>query len=282
MDAEIRTITQALGWATRILAAASPSARLDAEVLLAHTLGWSRARLLAEGAAPLAPEHGRRFAALVARRAALEPVAYLVGAREFYGLPLEVTPDVLVPRPETELLVEAALERARGRAGLRIADIGTGSGAIAVALAAHLPAARIDAVDLSPAALAVAARNAARHGVAARVRLLQGDLLAPLEQPVDLLVSNPPYTLLAEIDEGVRRHEPHLALDGGPDGLALYRRLLAQAPPLLRPGGALLLEIGAAQGPAVSALARQHFPAAQVRVAQDLAGLDRIVTIDLT
>jgi release factor glutamine methyltransferase len=281
MDAEIRTIAQALGWAARTLAASSPTARLDAEVLLAHALGWSRARLLAEGAAPLEPERRRAFAALVARRAELEPVAYLVGAREFYGLALEVTPDVLVPRPETELLVEAALERARGRGALRIADIGTGSGAIAVALAHRLPQALLDAVDLSPAALAVAARNAARHGVAARVRLLQGDLLAPLEQPVDLLVSNPPYTVLAEIDEGVRRHEPHLALDGGPDGLALYRRLLAAAPPLVRPGGAVLLEIGATQGPAVAALARQLFPAAQIRVEQDLAGLDRVVTIDL-
>jgi len=281
MDAEIRTIAQALGWAARALAASSPTARLDAEVLLAHTQGWSRARLLAEGAAPLEPELGRAFAALVARRAELEPVAYLVGAREFYGLALEVTPDVLVPRPETELLVEAALERARGRGALRIADIGTGSGAIAVALAHCLPQALVDAVDLSPAALAVAGRNAARHGLAARVRLLQGDLLAPLGQPVDLLVSNPPYTVLAEIDEGVRRHEPRLALDGGPDGLAIYRRLLAAAPPLVYPGGAVLLEIGATQGPAVAALARRLFPAAQIRVEQDLAGLDRVVTIDL-
>ncbi|GAB4204166.1 MAG: peptide chain release factor N(5)-glutamine methyltransferase [Roseiflexaceae bacterium] len=274
------TVARALAWAGSTLAGSSPSARLDAELLLAHTLGWSRARVLAEGRIELDPAQQARFAALVDRRAALEPVAYLVGQREFYGLDFEVTPAVLVPRPETELLVERALEFARNLpAGAQIADIGAGSGAIAVALAVHLPQARISAVDLSAEALAVAGRNAARHGVAGRVRLLQGDLLAPLDSPVDLLVSNPPYTVLAEIDEGVRRHEPHLALDGGPDGLELYRRLLAAAPPLLRPGGAVLLEIGATQAETVSALARQHFPDARVTVEQDLAGHDRVVII---
>lgn len=274
------TVAQALAWASSTLAGSSPSARLDAELLLAHTLGWSRARVLAEGRSELDVAQQARFAALIERRAALEPVAYLVGQREFYGLVFEVTPAVLVPRPETELLVERALEQARRLPPeAEIADIGAGSGAIAVALAVHLPQARISAVDLSPEALVVAARNAARHGVADRVRLLQGDLLVPLEGPVDLLVSNPPYTVLSEIDEGVRRHEPHLALDGGPDGLDLYRRLLAAAPPLLRPAGALLLEIGATQAEAVVALARLYFPHARVTVEQDLAGRDRVVTI---
>ncbi|HEU4327586.1 MAG TPA: peptide chain release factor N(5)-glutamine methyltransferase [Roseiflexaceae bacterium] len=274
------TVARALVWASSTLAGSSPSARLDAELLLAHTLGWSRARVLAEGRIALDAAQQARFAALVERRAALEPVAYLIGQREFYGLVFEVTPAVLVPRPETELLVERALELARTLPpDALIADIGAGSGAIAVALAVHLPQARISAVDLSPEALAVAGRNAARHGVAGRVRLLQGDLLGPLDAPVDLLVSNPPYTVLAEIDEGVRRHEPHLALDGGPDGLDLYRRLLAAAPPLLRPGGAALLEIGATQAEAVSALARLHFPHARVTVEQDLAGRDRVITI---
>ena len=280
MTDESPSVARALAWASSALAGSSPSARLDAELLLAHTLGWSRARVLAEGRVELDPAQQARFAALVARRAALEPVAYLVGQREFYGLVFEVTPAVLVPRPETELLVERALDQARSLPpDAQIADIGAGSGAIAVALAVHLPQARISAVDLSPEALAVAGRNAARHGVAGRVRLLQGDLLAPLDAPVDLLVSNPPYTVLAEIDEGVRRHEPHLALDGGLDGLGLYRRLLAAAPPLLRPGGVVLLEIGATQAEAVSALARMHFPHARVTVEQDLAGRDRVVTI---
>lgn len=290
------TIAEALAAATERLRAASPTARLDAELLMAHALGWRRARLLAEGRAAF-PDHAHEpFERLLARRADLEPVAYLVGHREFYGLDFLVDRRVLVPRPETELLVELALaaaderpttnDRMRTQAGpsvfgpssLIIADIGTGSGCIAVALAANLPAARVYAVDISADALDVARANAERHGVAGRVMLLRGDLLAPLHEPVDLLISNPPYTLLEQIDEGVRRHEPHLALDGGADGLELYRRLLRGAPGRLRPGGAVLLEIGAEQGPAVAALARQAFPEAEVRVHRDLAGRDRVVT----
>jgi release factor glutamine methyltransferase len=200
---------------------------------------------------------------------------------------------VLVPRPETELLVELAIALARRmtsderevvgerhRSSLTVADVGTGSGAIAVALALHLPQARVVAIDISGDALAVAQRNLERYGVAERVQLAQGDLLGPLNEPVRLLVCNPPYTILAEIDEGVRRYEPHRALDGGPDGLDVYRRLLAQAPDKLLPGGVVALEIGATQGLAVSELARQHFPAAQVSVHKDLASLDRVITID--
>jgi release factor glutamine methyltransferase len=203
-----------------------------------------------------------------------------VGHKEFYGLEFAVDRRVLVPRPETELLVELALAAVHQiGAPLRIADIGTGSGAIAVALAAHLPAAQIDAVDISAAALAVAEANVARHGLAGRVRLLQGDLLAPLDGLYDVIVSNPPYTILAEVEPNVLAHEPHLALEGGPDGADLYRRLLADAPAHLRPGGALLCEIGAWQGEIVASLARAAFPAAQVRVHQDLAGHDRVVSV---
>lgn len=295
------TIGAALAWAAGLLRQAGATPRLDAELLLAHVLGWPRARLLAEGRQPLAADQLAAFGLLVERRRALEPVAYLTGHKEFFGRDFLVDRRVLVPRPETELLVELALERtrtknqepgtARHQSGsgsrfsvlgspLLIADIGTGSGCIAITLALELPAAELLAVDLSPGALAVARANAERHGVAGRVRLLQGDLLAPLETPVDLLVSNPPYTVLATIDENVRRHEPHLALDGGPDGLALYRRLLAGAPARLRPGGSLLLEIGANQGAAVAALARAAFPASQVAVQRDLAGLDRVLTVD--
>ena len=146
--------------------------------------------------------------------------------------------------------------------------------------ACHLPGAQLIAVDISPGALALARLNAERHGVAGRIAFRQGDLLAPLDAPVDLLVSNPPYTVLDEIDPGVRRYEPHLALDGGSDGLDLYRRLLAAAPGALRLGGAVLLEIGAMQGAAVAELARQAFPQAQVAIHRDLAGHDRVVVAD--
>lgn len=275
------TVAELLRDATARLSATSPTPRLDAELLLAHALGWPRARLVAERAHAPAPEQAAAFAAMVARRAALEPVAYIVGHREFYGLDLLVTPATLVPRPETELLVELALEEARrrgaGPSALTVADIGTGTGAIAIALAAHLPSAVVYATDLSAAALAVAARNVERHGLGGRVRLLHGDLLAPLPEPVDLLVSNPPYTILAEVEPNVRAHEPRLALDGGPDGAAIYRRLLASARERLRPGGAVLLEIGAWQGELVAGLVREALPSLAVTVHQDLAGLDRVV-----
>jgi release factor glutamine methyltransferase len=301
MSESFSSIDQALAWGAAQLRSASATARLDAELLLAHVLGWSRARLLAEGRTPLDDRLQAHFRALIARRAALEPVAYLVGRREFYGMDFLVDRHVLVPRPETELLVELAIAAARrttnderrinepidahlssfvlGRSSLKIADIGTGSGAIAVAVAAHIPGALVYATDISPEALYVAQQNVERHGLSERVVLREGDLLEALPEPVDLLLSNPPYTILSETDEGVRRHEPGLALDGGADGLAFYRRLLDAAPAKLRPGGAILLEIGATQGAAVVGLARAAFPAARIVVHQDLAGLDRVVEI---
>ena len=272
------TLADAIVWAVETLRDASETPRLDAEVLLAHTLGWSRARVLSRLQETISDEMLQQFRTLILRRAAREPVAYLVGRKEFYGLEFVVDRRVLVPRPETETLVDAALEWAKQRPGpLVIADIGTGSGCIAVALAVHLPQAHIYAIDLSSDALAVARQNVMRHHVDASVTLLTGDLLAPLPQPVDLLVSNPPYTVLDEVDPGVRTHEPRLALDGGSDGLAVYRRLFAAAPSALRPGGALMLEIGATQARAVVDLARQAFPEAVIRVRQDLAGRDRVV-----
>jgi release factor glutamine methyltransferase len=281
-----RTIAEELVEATARLRDTSATPRLDAEILLAYVLGWSRVQLLAASRDPLPRDANRSFDALVARRANLEPVAYLVGQREFFGLTFAVDRRVLVPRPETELLVELALKIASERLPsstdpLTIADVGTGSGAIAVALAVHLPEARIIATDRSPDALDVARANAERHGILGRVMFAVGDLLAPLAEPVDLLVSNPPYTVLANIDEGVRRHEPHLALDGGSDGLDLYRRLLAQAPAKLRPGGIILLEIGAHQGQAVQSLAQQAFPHANISVHTDLAGHNRVIRVTI-
>lgn len=273
------TIQELLRAAAARLSATSTTPRLDAELLLAHALGWPRARLLAERGHTPAAAQAAALEAMLGRRATGEPVAYLVGRKEFYGLDLAVTPATLVPRPETELLVEIALGEARERWGgrLTIADVGTGTGAIALALAANLPAATVYAVDLSAAALAVARRNVEAHGLAGRVRLLHGDLLAPLPGPVDMIVSNPPYTILAEVEPAVRAHEPALALDGGPDGAAVYRRLAAAAPARLRPGGAVLLEIGAWQGELVAGMLRAALPAAAVAVHKDLAGHDRVV-----
>jgi release factor glutamine methyltransferase len=273
------TVATALTHATNRLRSSSPTARLDAEVLLAHALGWSRVQVLAALRDPLDQPAVAEFEQLVDRRLNLEPVAYLIGHREFYGLDMLVTPAVLVPRPETELLVELALQYTRLYSAPRIADIGTGSGCIAIALAVHCPTAQIIAVDLSPAALVVAQANCERHHVNEQIELLVGDLLQPVGQPVDLIVSNPPYTLLNEIDEGVRRHEPHLALDGGADGLDLYRRLLADAPAKLSPGGMLLCEIGATQGAAVLALAHAVFPQATCHIHRDLANHDRVLVI---
>lgn len=265
--------------ATARLAASSTTARLDAELLLAHVLGCSRARLLAELQEQVRPEQAHRFAELVARRTSGEPVAYLVGRREFYGLDLLVDARALVPRPETELLVEQALQVAADLpANCRIADIGTGSGAIAIALASKLPAARIYATDLSAVALELARLNVARHGMQERVQLLQGDLTAPLPEDVDMIVSNPPYTIISDIDANVRRYEPHLALDGGSDGLAVYRRLIGAAAGRLRPGGAILLEIGSGQAAAVLELLRQAMPTAQLALYHDLAGHERVVS----
>ncbi|MFQ3631627.1 peptide chain release factor N(5)-glutamine methyltransferase [Roseiflexus sp.] len=281
-DAQV-TLAQALAWSVEALRDVSDTSRLDAEILLAHALGWSRVRVLSSLRETIPDETLQTFRALVQRRAAREPVAYLIGRKEFYGLEFIVDRRVLVPRPETETLVTAALEWARQRSAphdtLLIADIGTGSGCIAVALAVHLPNALVYAIDLSADALAVARQNIELHSVASRVTLLCGDLLAPLPEPVDLLVSNPPYTVIDDIDAGVRLHEPHLALDGGNDGLAVYRRLLAASPQALRPDGALLLEIGAMQAEAVTDLVRQAFPTAAVRVLPDLAGRNRVVAV---
>jgi release factor glutamine methyltransferase len=218
------------------------------------------------------------YQTLIHHRAANYPLPYLTGHAEFYGLDFEVTPEVLIPRPETETLVDLALARRPAA----IVDVGTGSGCVAVALAVHLPEATVCAIDISPAALAVAQRNVERHGVADRVRLMVGDVLSPRPSRADLIVSNPPYIPTgdcAALQASVRDHEPSLALDGGPDGLSVIEPLMAQAPAVLRPGGVLLIEIGFDQGETVSRLARTYFPQAQVRIYHDLAGRDRVLEV---
>ncbi|HET8630338.1 MAG TPA: peptide chain release factor N(5)-glutamine methyltransferase [Thermomicrobiales bacterium] len=270
---------QALAAATALLrAAGSESPRLDAEVLLAHVRGWDRARLYAGLAEPLAAGDAAAFAALVERRAAGEPVAYLTGHREFMGLDFAVGPGVLVPRPETECLVEWLLARARGRwPAPRVADVGTGSGAIALALAYHLPGARVVGVERSAAALAYAAENR-RLGLARRVALVRGDLLGPVGA-VDVVAANLPYLRPAQMHRGIAA-EPREALLGGADGLDAYRALLPQAAARLATPGLLALELDPGQAAALAALCRAAFPGAAVDVGHDLAGLARFVTVE--
>ncbi len=276
-------VGEALRQASQALGAVSGSPQLDAGVLLTAVLGVERTALLAHPERPLTPDQAARYAELVARAAEGTPIPYLTGWRAFCHHDFIVTPDVLIPRPETEHLVDAALAWAQARPAQRltIADVGTGSGAIALSLAAALPGATVYALDCSAAALEVARRNAIQIGVS-NVRFGQGDLLAALPEGVnpDLIAANLPYIPSADLDAlAVARHEPRLALDGGPDGLDVIRRLVTQAIDRLPPTFALLLEIGAGQGGAVSALCRQAFPDAQVRVLPDYAGHERVVEV---
>ena len=257
------------------------SPRLTAEVLLAHVLGCDRVRLFMDLDRPLAKEELQQFRALIERRLQGEPSQYLTGKREFYGRTFSVDPRVLIPRPETELLVEAALREVPKDAPARLLDVCTGSGCIAITLAAERPQAQVWATDLSPDALAIARGNAERLGVLERVTFLQGDLLAPLPSdasPFDVIVSNPPYIAtgaIAGLSAEVRK-EPRLALDGGADGLDLVRGIVAKARAFLRPGGQLALEIGEEQGAAVKGLLEAS-GFEDVRVEKDLARLDRLV-----
>jgi len=274
------SIATALKEAASVLASVSETPRLEAEVLLAHVTGLTPTAILARLERLLAPDEKARYNELLARRAAGVPLPYLTGRMEFYGLEFTVTPDVLIPRPETEVLVEQAL----ARNPRTVVDGGTGSGCIAIALAVHLPQARVWATDISRAALRVAVDNAQRHGVADRILFIQADLLSPLRGPVDLIVSNPPYVAEEEwpaLPASVREYEPRQALDGGPGGLMVIRRLLKGAPRLLRPGGTLLVEIGAGQGDRATALARSSTPGARVRIHSDLAGRDRVLEVTL-
>ena len=254
------TLREALTAATAQLAA-NPQLRehasRDAELLLLHTLNLPRTILFTDPTRNLTPTQLHLYRESITRRLTLEPIQYIIGTQEFYGLALRVTPAVLIPRPETELLVEAALQRLPPDRPLRIADIGTGSGAIAIAIATHLPQAHLTALDLSPEALAIAHRNATTHHVADRIRFLHSDLLTAVphsEPPFDAILSNPPYiptSDLPSLHPQVRDHEPHTALFAGPTGLDIYSRLIPQAYAALSPGGLLALEIGHGQSSAI-------------------------------
>ena len=259
---------------------------IEAEVLLRHVLQLDRTYLFLRLPEALAQEQLQEFQRLIARRVAHTPNAYLTGRREFYSMSFAVGPGVLIPRPETEHLVDAVLEVGRAllaeRGRATFVDAGTGSGAIALAVAKHLPALRVLATDISPAALAVADLNAKRLRLAGRVTFLQGDLLEPLREPVEIIAANLPYiptATWAALPPEIREHEPRLALDGGEDGLRVIDRLLATVPQHLASGGVVILEIQYDQAEPLRELVAERLPGAALEVEQDLAGHDRVAVI---
>jgi release factor glutamine methyltransferase len=283
------TIREALAEATgRLTTAGVDAPKLVAQVLLAHALGVPRDTvLISPPHHVLQPHQIISFRALVARCVEGEPMAYVVGHTEFYALEFQIDRRALIPRPETEQLVELARRRLAVLnlpSSTLVVDVGTGSGCIVVSLAVKLSNVRFMATDISSDALALAHDNAKKHKVNSRIQFLRGDLLAPVPVRADGVVANLPYVTTAEwqsLPRHIRNHEPRTALDGGTDGLDFIRRLLSQASKHVKPDGWLLIEIGSTQGPAVSALARQAFPMAAVNLHRDLAGLTRVVEIQL-
>lgn len=280
---DVWTVKRILDWTIpHLKSQGSESPRLDAEILLAHARGCPRIQLYTNYDQPLTDPQRATMRDLVKRRSAAEPVAYLVGHREFFGLDFRVTKDVLIPRPDTETLVVDAIESLKSQAAARVLDVGTGSGCIAISLAVNCPNAEVTAIDLSQAAIDIATANAETHNVAGRIRWLCGDLFDPLtaDEQFDLIASNPPYIAAAEIETlaaDVRLHEPRSALDGGPDGLDVIRRLIAGAPQYLVSQGKLLIEISGEQADAVTQLlaANGHFD--DIAVLKDLAKQPRVV-----
>ncbi len=280
------TVGRALGDATRRLARRDPGeARYDATLLLAHVLGRDAAWLLAHDDAPLSNDERARFDAALGRRERGEPVPYIVGTAGFYGRSFAVDARVLVPRPETELAIDIVLAHARrSHATPRICDVGTGSGAIALTLALELPDAEVTAIDVSEPALAVARGNAGGFGIAGRVRFVCGDGLRALGrvERFTCVVANLPYVRTKDLATAPdpTTFEPRLALDGGPDGLDVYRTLLLAAPAALAAGGLLVMEAGSDTVPPLAALARRAFPDADIATVRDLAGIERFVVVD--
>jgi release factor glutamine methyltransferase len=270
--------------ASELREAGVPEARFEAELLLRHALGFSRETLFARLHEPAAAEAAGHYFHLLERRRGRVPIQHILGTQEFYGLSFRVTPSVLIPRPETEGVVDEALAELSTRAESepRVADVGCGSGCIAIAIARECPEAALLAIDASPAALAVASENASAHGVDERITFLHGDLLEPLvgrREKLDLVVSNPPYVVDAEIEElapEVKEHEPRIALAGGADGLATITRLLEGVGAVLEPGGAVVMEIGKGQDPQVAERIRSA-GLDLVRIVPDLAGIPRVV-----
>ncbi len=278
------TLKQVLHRAREVLATNSiEDASLEGEILLRHALKVDRVGLYSERDHELSTEQEEGFWHLIQRRLSGEPAAYIIGHREFYGLDFYIDRRVLIPRPETELLVETALKLSQTRAIAAIADIGTGCGAIAISLALNLPRIKIYASDVSADALEVARINCQKHGVVDRIQLLYGDMLETLPEPVDLITANLPYVTKGEISRtGLSDFEPRIALDGGADGLDKIRQLCQQVADKLNHRGCMLLEIGQGQGRAVTSLIQRCFPSASVEVIPDLQGIERIVSLCLT
>ncbi len=284
------TIQKLLTWVTDYLTQKGVDApRLSAELLLSHVLGLKRIELYTQYNRVVAQEQLTQLRDLVKRAGEHEPVAYLVGRTEFYSIEFEVTPDCLIPRPETELLVQRSIEFLRKRTGpQQVCDLCTGCGIIAVAIAKNVPEAKVVATDISAPALAGAAKNIEKHKLAERIDLRHGDLFEPLVPQLDLfdlIVSNPPYVTAADyetLDKNVKDYEPRIALYAGPDGLDVYRKIVEKVGHFLKPDGALLLEIGYQQGPAVRELLEKTALFTQTRIDKDLQGHDRVVTATRT
>jgi len=273
-------LAEALNRSRAILAQnAIEDAPLEAELLLRHVLNINRTQLYLDLEHELSPQDEKTFRALVERRLGGEPTAYITRHREFYGLDFYVNPHTLIPRPESELLVETALRLAQDRPST-IADIGTGCGAIAVSLALELPGAKIYAIDISAAALEVAAINCQRHSVADRVSLLQGDMLKPVAEPIDLIIANLPYVRESELTPN--NFEPLIALDGGAGGTESIARLCRQARSKLAEGGSMLLEIGQGQSEAITGLLDSLFPDGAIEILADLSGIERVISLSLS
>ena len=287
MEERVWTIRSLLVWTAEFFQERSiESPRLDAEVLLAAALGKDRMYLYVHFDEPMEPAELALFRSYVKERGAHVSLAYVLGTREFMGLDFRVTRDTLIPRPDTEILVQFAVDflRMRAREGaddLSLADIGTGTGAIALSVLHYTQNTRADAVDISEAAAETARENAAQLGLTERVEVHVGDLTAPLAgRAYDVILSNPPYIPSADIAAlmpEVRCYEPHLALDGGADGLIFYRRIMAEAPALLKAGGAVAVEVGAGEAADVAALAAAHPRIVRTEIQKDLGGIERVV-----
>jgi release factor glutamine methyltransferase len=280
-------ISEALRWAKDSLSRSGiPNAPLDAEVLLAEILRRDRSFLYSHSELPISPKAEELLRVWIRRRSRNLPVAYILGKKEFWSLEFGVTPAVLIPRPETELLAALSIEKAKEEKAELIVEAGCGSGALLVSLARELGGSRFCAIDSSPDALWVARQNAKRYGVAGKILFLRGDLLAALrgrkwERKLDLVVSNPPYIPRGEIpglSPDVRLYEPRKALDGGEDGLSFYRRLIPQAARFLRAGGWLIMEMGQGQGKAIRGLFTQSKGFGEVSAAKDYQGIERVIS----